>query len=83
MLSESNINVRNEQQVFLSDENRNLRNTYKKGLILDNVKENKRFKIVDVDKAKNALLLINDEGEKSILLIKDIDKNYNLIEEKT
>lgn len=82
LLSESNINVRNEQQVFLSDENRNLRNTYKKGLILDNVKENKRFKIVDVDKAKNALLLINDEGEKSRLLIKDIDKNYNLIEEK-
>ncbi|WP_281111375.1 MobF family relaxase [Providencia rettgeri] len=82
LLSERSVNVRNEQQVFLSDENRNLRNTYKKGLILDDVKENKRFKIADVDKAKNALLLINDEGERSRLSIKDIDKNYNLIEEK-
>lgn len=81
-LSERSINVRNEQQIFLSDENRNLRNTYKKGLILDNIKENKRFKITDVDKAKNVLLLINDEGKRSRLEIKDIDKNYNLIEEK-
>lgn len=81
LLSKESIFIKNERQVFLSDSNRNLRNTYSKGLILDNVKEKERYRIIDVDKKSNQLKLVNELGEKSFIDIKNIDKNYNLIEE--
>ncbi|PHM59480.1 MobF family relaxase [Xenorhabdus ishibashii] len=80
ILSDRHIHLDNEKQVFLSDANRNLRSTYRKGLILENTKEKERFTITDIDKSNNDLRLINDSGKISNLSISDIDKHYNLIE---
>ena len=81
LLSDKKVTINNEKQVFLTDSNRNLRNTYKTGLILENIKENERFKITHVDKKENILWLANDEGNKFQLPISHVNKNYNLIEE--
>ncbi|WP_272664058.1 MobF family relaxase [Providencia sp. PROV016] len=81
LLSDNKVSINNEKQVFLTDSNRNLRNTYKSGLVLENTKEKERFKITHVDKTDNTLWLINDDGNKSKLAISDINKHYNLIEQ--
>ncbi|MFH2331912.1 MobF family relaxase [Morganella morganii] len=81
-LSDKKIIIRNESRVYLDESNRNLRNTYKKGFIVENIKDKTRSEIIEVDKSNNVLVMKNNDGKLSQLQIPGINGDYNLYEPK-
>lgn len=80
LLSENKRVVTTKKSIFLDAANRNQRNTYNIGMILERTTENERqqYQIKSISKQSNKLLLQDRFGNTSALSINKIDSHYRL-----
>ncbi|TNH04054.1 conjugative relaxase [Testudinibacter sp. TR-2022] len=84
LLSERATMINTRKSIYLDGNNRNQRNTYKVGYLLEKQSGDTKtlFKVAKIDNERNRLILVDPKGQVSALSVNKIDSGYKAYQEK-